>query len=276
MGQTEKFKKSFYSDESMCVALHCWRCACWPPPWKCCVSLLAAGCPRSRAIREFLDSSECRLLVVYSDNVTVAHTFPKNLARTKAVYFLKPESVVLRAETMGATVMCGEMTRRTLAMLEQVLQNVYRPLLSNPGNQVSPRLIIATFNGSLQTHTDLCAAAVPGRLGRGGSKGSGGQAARILGKHVDHAGADRGLTALRARRALLARRALCAASRNLTPAVRVHTHRGALACHCLPLISGHSARRTRRRLPLRWLLLAHLAPPAPLLRPGPPLRRMPR
>lgn len=76
------------------------------------------------------------MLVFYGDNVSVANSVPKVLTgKTKGLLFLKLQSGTLDEKSMGKEVLMLELTRSALADLEGLLEEVYRPLLSNPVNQ---------------------------------------------------------------------------------------------------------------------------------------------
>lgn len=113
-------------------------------PFRC---IAGRGCPRGphtharapahrRCIGEFLDNSDCPILVFYGDNVSVSNAVPKVLTgKSKGLLFLKLQSSTLDESSMGADVVMLELTRNALADLEGLLEEVYRPLLSNPANQ---------------------------------------------------------------------------------------------------------------------------------------------
>ena len=121
--KAEKFKKGFNSDDNV------------------------------RVITEFLDSPDVRVLL-FSENLSASHGLPKKMGKNKILYFLKVGSGSVTKESIASDVICGEMSPEPLQHLEQVVQQVYLPLLSNPLNQegwgeVASKEIIDKLHGFL-------------------------------------------------------------------------------------------------------------------------------
>lgn len=87
-------------------------------------------------LEDFLNNPETRMVLVYSDNITVSTEFPKKFPKGKVVYFLKSSPVSVPTEDPGSVISFNDLSQEPLEHLEKVLSEVYIPLLSNPRNQV--------------------------------------------------------------------------------------------------------------------------------------------
>ena len=86
---------------------------------------------------EFLDEENTRVLMILGDSLEIATAMPSKIpSKGRVIYWLKRQAGVVRIDAVQQQLLLGELSQEPLKHLQQIVNDVYTPLLSHPANQV--------------------------------------------------------------------------------------------------------------------------------------------